>query len=140
MKKQKPKPTRATQVKLREILKKVNKGWQRYEVIEYMTAKYGLSETWCNSLYYQAFKLLEEKNPFDELVNKTKDEALSRANSLYKESLEKQDYKTATKCLEMMNKLNGLYTEKHEIKEEITTWTYEYNGEGDGQEQENSKQ
>ena len=125
MKKQK----KDTQAKLREILKKVNKGWQRDEIVEFISGKYGYSESYCNHLYYKAFRLLEETEPMSDLVEKTKNEALTRATSLYKDALEKQDYKTATRCLEMINKLNGLYTEKHEIKQDITTWSYEYNGE-----------
>lgn len=129
------KQKKETLVKLREILQKVKKGWQRDEIVEFISGKYGHSESYANALYYQAFRLLEEQEPMGDLVEKTKNEALTRATSLYKDALAEKDYKTATRCLEMINKLNGLYTEKHEIKQDITTWTYEYNGENNEENQ-----
>jgi len=124
-----PKMNNGTKTKIREVLERLQKGWQKYEIVDFLVDKYELSESRCNTIYYEAFKLLEEKNPLSDIVNKTKDEALARATSLYKDTLAKQDFKTATRCLDMINKLNGLYVEKQEVKQEVTTWTYEYNGE-----------
>jgi len=131
----KPKITKDTQAKIREVLQKIRRGWQRDEIVEYMVGKYQISESYANGLYYKSFKIIEEKEPFDDLVNKTKDEAITRATSLYKEALNQNDLRTATKCLEIINKLNGLYTEKHELKQEVTTWSYEY-----GNSEENNEQ
>ena len=118
-------PTMETKRRKKEVLQKYRTGWSRKKIADWLEEQYNIGATQAYKIIHDAIlDLCESTKDVDyEEVRKTQ---LERAEELLEIARERNDIKSAIKAQDMINRLNGLYVEKQEIKAEIETWTFEY--------------
>lgn len=118
-------PTMETKRRKKEVLQKYRAGWSRKKIADWLEEQYKIGATQAYKIIHDAIlDLCESTKDVDyEEVRKTQ---LERAEELLEIARERNDIKSAIKAQDMINRLNGLYVEKQEIKAEIETWTFEY--------------
>ena len=114
-----------TKRRKKEVLQKYRTGWSRKKIADWLEEQYNIGATQAYKIIHDAIlDLCESTKDVDyEEVRKTQ---LERAEELLEIARERNDIKSAIKAQDMINRLNGLYVEKQEIKAEIETWTFEY--------------
>lgn len=114
-----------TKRRKKEVLKKYRSGWSRKKIADWMEETYNISETQAYKIIHDAIlDLCETTKDVD--MEEIRTSQLERAEELLEKANERNDLKTAIKAQDMINRLNGLYVEKQEIKADIETWTFEY--------------
>lgn len=108
-------PTRETKRRVREVIDKIRKSWQKDEIYAWLQETYDVSERTCYDYYHDAQKILQENLPEPELVDQIRNEQIARITLIMKTSMEKGDNKSALKAADMLNKIAALYTEKQDI-------------------------
>lgn len=121
-----PNPTTETRARIRQILDKIRKNWQKDEIIEWARSEYGISERMVIRYYHDAQKILQDNLPDPVLVDKIRNEQIARITSLARKAEEKGDTKNVLRALDMLNKIAGLYTEKQEVKVTSDTIRFEF--------------
>lgn len=118
-------PTMETKRRKKEVLQKYRAGWSRKKIADWLEEQYNIGATQAYKIIHDAIlDLCESTKDVDyEEVRKTQ---LERAEELLEIARERNDIKSAIKAQDMINRLNGLYVEKQEIKAKIETWTFEY--------------
>lgn len=118
-------PTMETKRRKKEVLQKYRAGWSRKKIADWLEEQYNIGATQAYKIIHDAIlDLCESTKDVDyEEVRKTQ---LERAEEILEIARERNDIKSAIKAQDMINRLNGLYIEKQEIKAEIETWTFEY--------------
>ena len=102
-----------TEMRLREILKKLGKGKGRKEIEEDLKRDYGVSDATIQKDFLRAFKHLKENQ--EVFTRNIKELITERYELLWKMALEKNDYKAATQILKQMADEFGLNVQKSEI-------------------------
>lgn len=114
-----------TKRRKKEVLKKYRSGWSRKKISDWMEEEYNISQVQAYKIIHDAIlDLCESTKDVD--MEEIRSAQLERAEELLQKANEKNDLKTAIKAQDMINRLNGLYVEKQEIKADIETWTFEY--------------
>ena len=118
-------PTMETKRRKKEVLQKYRAGWSRKKIVDWLEEQYNIGATQAYKIIHDAIlDLCESTKDVDyEEIRKSQ---LERAEELLEIAREKNDIKSAIKAQDMINRLNGLYVERQEIKAEIETWTFEY--------------
>lgn len=95
--------------------------------MDHLKSKYEIKTCQAGKIVHDAFNELYDAD-LDRGVDyeKIRKEELERTQELLEKALERNDLKTAVKAQDMINRLNGLYVEKQEVKAEIDTWTFKY--------------
>lgn len=119
-------PTTETKTRIRQILDKIRKNWQKDEIIDWVRNEYGISELTACKYYHDAQKILQDNLPDPELVDKIRNEQIARVTALARKADEKGDTKNALKALDMLNKIAGLYTERQEVNITSDTIRFEF--------------
>lgn len=121
-----PNPTTETKTRIRQILDRIRKNWQKDEIVEWVKSEYGVSEITACRYYHDAQKILQDNLPDPELVDKIRNEQIARVTAIARKAVENGDTKNALKALDMLNKIAGLYTEKQEVDVKVNEWKFEY--------------
>lgn len=118
-------PTMETKRRKKEVLQKYRKGWSRKKIADWLEEQYNIKACQAYKIIHDAIlDLCESTKDVDyEEIRKSQ---LERAEELLEIAREKNDIKSAIKAQDMINRLNGLYIEKQEIKAEIENWTFDY--------------
>lgn len=119
-------PTTETKTRIRQILDRIRKNWQKDEIVEWVKSEYGVSEITACRYYHDAQKILQDNLPDPELVDKIRNEQIARVTALARKAAENDDTKNALKALDMLNKIAGLYTEKQEVNITSDTIKFEF--------------
>lgn len=119
-------PTTETKTRIRQILDRIRKNWQKDEIVEWVRSEYGVSEITARRYYHDAQKILQDNLPDPELVDKIRNEQIARVTALARKAVENGDTKNALKALDMLNKIAGLYTEKQEVNITSDTIRFEF--------------
>lgn len=109
-------PNVTTKKKIREALSLIKKGWQKNEIEEYFEEKYDLTQRAAYDYYHDALVLLEQNHPLEEFAQQVRDEQIARVTDIYKTALERNNLGIALKAADMLNKINGLYKDEHDIR------------------------
>ena len=110
-----PNPTTETKIRIRQILDRIRKNWQKDEIVDWVKSEYSVSDITARKYYHDAQKILQDNLPDPELVDKIRNEQIARVTALARKADEQGDTKNALKALDMLNKIAGLYTEKQEV-------------------------
>lgn len=119
-------PTTETKTRIRQILDRIRKNWQKDEIVEWVRSEYGVSEITASRYYHDAQKILQDNLPDPELVDKIRNEQIARVTAIARKAVENGDTKNALKALDMLNKIAGLYTEKQEVNITSDTIRFEF--------------
>lgn len=119
-------PTTETKTRIRQILDRIRKNWQKDEIVEWVKSEYGVSDITARRYYHDAQKILQDNLPDPELVDKIRNEQIARITALARKADENGDTKNALKALDMLNKIAGLYTEKQEVNITSDTIKFEF--------------
>lgn len=118
-------PTMETKRRKKEVLQKYRAGWSRKKIADWLEEQYNIGATQAYKIIHDAIlDLCESTKDVD--MEEIRTSQLERAEELLEKANERNDLKTAIKAQDMINRLNGLYVEKQEIKADIETWTFEY--------------
>ena len=109
-------PNVTTKQRIREALKLIKKGWQKNEIEEYFEEKYDLTQRAAYDYYHDALVMLESNHPLEEFAQQVRDEQIARVTDIYKTALERNNLNAALKAADMLNKINGLYKEEHDVR------------------------
>lgn len=109
-------PNVTTKQRIREALKLIKKGYQKNEIEEYFEDKYNLTQRMAYDYYHDALVLLEKNQPLDEFAQQVRDEQIARLLDIYKMALDRSNLSAALKAADMLNKINGLYKEEHDVR------------------------
>lgn len=103
-------------VKLRHqvILGLIRKGFSRAQIVEELTDRWDVCVNSINSYYNDAIEYLGELS-LGEDIGKVKKKQLERLEAQMKECIERHNYTNAARYNDMINKINGLYTENQNI-------------------------
>lgn len=97
-----------------EIMLRIREGWSRKRISDWLMETYGITYQYSLNQISECFKQLVAAN--EGIVESARDMQVERLENLIVEALESNDRKTATKCLDMINKIYGLYSEKKDIE------------------------
>lgn len=103
----------------------VRNGLSKTKITEWLKDKYEISDRTAYKLIHDALADLQEATENIDM-EKIKAEYNERVEYMCEKAIQDGDLKTALRAQDMLNKMNGLYVEKQEIKAEINTWTFEY--------------
>lgn len=109
-------PNVTTKKKIREALSLIKKGWQKNEIEEYFEEKYDLTQRAAYDYYHDALVMLEANHPLEEFAQQVRDEQIARVTDIFKTALERNNLGIALKAADMLNKINGLYKDEHDIR------------------------
>lgn len=100
------------------ILCLMAEGYSRPMIVKELMARWEINKTTANKYLRQSVQSLVEDN--EEFIKNARDIALARLENLMKDAYEAHDRKSFLSAMEQYNKINGLYTEKHEVKEDVS--------------------
>lgn len=103
-------------VKLRHsvILGLIRKGYSRAQIIEELMERWDVCDDSVNKYYNAAIDYLGELS-LGEDIGKVKKKQIERLEAQMKECIERHNYTNAARYNDMINKINGLYTENQNI-------------------------
>ena len=96
-----------------EIMLRIREGWSRKKIADWLEDTYGISYQYALNQITECFKQLVVAN--EGIVESARDVQIERIENLIVTALESKDRNTVTKCIDMLNKIYGLYTEKKEV-------------------------
>lgn len=108
-------PTLESEKRIREVLELIKRGYQRNEIYDALSEKYGVGNQQSWEYYHDALVLMSENEPLEEFANQVRMEQIERITNLYKEAREKNNMKAALSALDMLNKIHGLYNETRNL-------------------------
>ena len=98
------------------VIDYIKQGLAKYRVVQELMKRWGLCKGSANTYFNDALNYLKEEIAD---VNKYNYEiALSRLESIVEDSLSNNNRKDAMAAMDMINKIQGLYKEKIEVKED----------------------
>lgn len=100
------------------ILTMVAEGYSRTNISKELQARWEINKTTACRYIRQALDALIEDN--EEFIKHARDIAISRLEGVMMEAKEHSDRKSFLSALDQYNKIHGLYTEKHEVKEDVS--------------------
>lgn len=110
-----PNPTEETKKRIKEVLDKVRKAWTKLKIIDWLCETYNLSDRQAYDYYHDALYWLQQAHSNEDEAKAIRAEQIERITNMMDEALSVKDFKTATKCQEMLNKIYQLYVEKKEV-------------------------
>lgn len=110
-----PNPTEETKRRIKEVLSKVRKAWTKLKIMDWLCETYNLSERQAYDYYHDALYWLQQAHSNEDDAKTIRAEQIERITTMMNEALDAKDFKTATKCQEMLNKIYQLYVEKKEV-------------------------
>ena len=96
------------------ILDYIRQGLSRKRTVEEICNRWGIVPKVGYDYYAKALKYLSEINKADDLED-IKNRQIERLEGVVESALDRNNYQDATRALDIINKLNGLYTEKANI-------------------------
>ena len=96
------------------ILDYIRQGLSRKRTVEEICNRWGIVPKVGYDYYAKALKYLTEINKADDLED-IKNRQIERLEGVVESALDRNNYQDATRALDIINKLNGLYTEKANI-------------------------
>lgn len=122
-----PNPTAETKRRIREVLKKIQEAWQKYEVVDWLCTMYDISEAQAKEYWHDAIYFLQNDDSLDDrAVEDVKATQISKITAMQKAAEERNDWKTAVKCQDMLNKIYQLYVDKKEVTVNSDTIRFEF--------------
>lgn len=104
----------------------VRNGVSKTKIKEYLKEKYEISDKTVYKIVHDALADLNEAyNNID--IGELKAEYAERIESWVEKAIKSGDINTALKAQDMLNKLQGLYTEKKDINLNTDNITFEFN-------------
>ena len=124
--KQMPNPTNETKRRKLEVIEMVRNGVSKTKIKTYLKEKYEISDKTVYKIVHDALADLNEAyNNID--IGELKAEYAERIESWVEKSIKSGDINTALKAQDMLNKLQGLYTENKNINLNTDNITFEFN-------------
>lgn len=96
------------------IIDYIRQGLSRKRVVEEICNRWNVATKAGLKFYSEALKYLSEINKADDLED-IKNRQIERLEGVVESALDRGNYQDATRALDLVNKLNGLYTEKANI-------------------------
>lgn len=124
-----PNPTEETKRRIKEVLAKVRKAWTKLKIIDWLCEKYEISERQAYDYYHDALYWLQNAHSNEEDAIAIRAEQIERITSMMDDALASKDFKTATKCQEMLNKIYQLYVEKKEVDVTVKDMQFKFGDE-----------
>lgn len=109
------------------IIKHIRKGKSKEFLVDFVVNNYNLSEITANNYIRAAYKMVNDWTT--EKLNELKSIQQERIEALFNEAVESNDRTNALKALDLINKMNGYYTEKIEADVTVTDYTFKFGGE-----------
>lgn len=124
--KQMPNPTNETKRRKLEVIEMVRNGVSKTKIKTYLKEKYEISDKTVYKIVHDALADLNEAyNNID--IGELKAEYAERIESWVEKAIKSGDINTALKAQDMLNKLQGLYTENKNINLNTDNITFEFN-------------
>lgn len=124
-----PNPTAETKRRIREVLKRIRKGQNKIDIIDWLSESYSLGEKQANDYYHDALYLIQQSHSNEEDAAAIREEQIERIKYMLEDALNSNDRKTATKCQEMLNKIYQLYVEKKEVDVTVKDMQFKFGDE-----------
>lgn len=97
-------------IEVRAVAEKLRKGWSRSKIVDYLMTELGMSQT---TAYARINKALEWISLSDaDLIDKAREVQMERLDDILEQVLKEKNFNAAIKCLDLQNKLQGLYENK----------------------------
>lgn len=100
------------------ILTMVADGYSRPMISKELQRRWEINKTTANRYIRESLESLVEDN--EEFIKHARDIAISRLEGVMMDAKEHSDRKSFLSALDQYNKIHGLYTEKHEVKEDVS--------------------
>ena len=100
------------------ILSMVADGYSRPMISKELQARWEINKTTANRYIRESLESLVEDN--EEFIKHARDIAISRLEGVMMDAKEHGDRKSFLSALDQYNKIHALYTEKHEVKEDVS--------------------
>lgn len=124
-----PNPTEETKKRIKEVLNKVRKAWTKLKIIDWLCETYNLSDRQAYDYYHDALYWLQQAHSNEDDAKAIRAEQIERIITMMDEALSAKDFKTATKCQEMLNKIYQLYVEKKEVDVTVKDMQFKFGDE-----------
>lgn len=100
------------------IMSMVADGYSRPKISKELQRRWEINKTTANKYIRQALECLVEDN--EEFIKHARDIAISRLEGVMVDAKEANDRRSFLAALDQYNKIHALYTEKHEVKEDVS--------------------
>lgn len=100
----------------------IRQGLSRQRVIEEIANRWSVSMYTADKYYKEALESLVIEN--DAVADAARNLAIERLNKMTEDCIQQHRYDSALKALDLLNKINGLYTEKKEV--EVTGLKFDF--------------
>lgn len=125
-------PALEREVRIKEIVSKIRKGWSRAKIIDYIISTYKLTKGPAYKLMGEAYERLAVK--CEKQIEAAREIQIDRIENILQSALEAvgpdgkvdPDNATALKCLDMLNRIFALYTEKKDVTIDGKTLRFEF--------------
>lgn len=118
-------PKEETKRRQKEILDRIRTGESRSKTLQYLKDTYNLKDRQATRLYHDSLEILQASTNIN--IDEIRSQYIERIEALFESSVAKGDINSALKAQEMLNKMNGLYTDKQEItlKNEVIKFKFD---------------
>lgn len=100
------------------VLSYIAEGYSRADISKELQARWEINKTTACRYIREALDALVEDN--EEFIKHARDIAVSRLEGVMRDAREHNDRKSFLTALDQYNKIHALYTDKHEIKEDVS--------------------
>jgi polyhydroxyalkanoate synthesis regulator phasin len=117
-----------TQLRLNQVVEWLRKGYSRRKCIDEIIKKWNFSETQARKYVHDAFIMIYEASKVasnDEL----REQYIDRMEELLSDALSRGKFEVATRLMDMLNKISGMYTEKQEVDVTVNDMKFKFGDE-----------
>lgn len=100
------------------VLSYIAEGYSRANISKELQRRWEINKTTANRYIREALNALVQDNK--EFVSHAREIAISRLEGVMQDAREHNDRKSFLAALDQYNKIHALYTDKHEIKEDVS--------------------
>lgn len=96
------------------VIAYIRKGYSKKQTIDALCDRWDICDTTAYNYYNAALEYLGELNTGED-IGKVKQKQTERIEGMLQLALERGNYTNAARAMDMLNKINGLYTENQNI-------------------------
>ena len=110
---------------LDDIISLLRKGWSRSKCVKHMMNQYDMCRQTASKYVHDAYVDIYEASAGIDL-SLLKEQYIDRIESMLQTAIETNKFDQAARLQEMLNRINGMYVDKQEIKAEVSEWKFDY--------------
>lgn len=123
-------PSAESEKRIIETLDHLRKGWSRAKCIRWIRDKYDIKDSTAYKYLHDAVYYMQEgRDVLEDEVEATKLIQRERLENIVEATIESQQYNTAMRAIDLINKLEQLYVDKQEVDVKVNDMRFKFGDE-----------